>query len=266
MIDLVFSKSLEEYKNNIKVMFSFGILFVFVILFLFFQQFFLSSGTVHVVYSESILTILSLLLGLAFFYFFSFFVSLVVYSTKRDVQKMNFDIYWNVLLKKVSIKIFFFYFFLSILVYSLLLFGIYFNFVVFFAVVAFLISALLMFVPQSIILDEHTLFYSIKESILFWKNNFIISSFILLFSSLILFVLILLEFILELFLLPGIFVSFFIVLIFLIPFNEQLKSYAFILRFNLIKQSEILSAEVKPKKKVKIDAVRLREKSNSGKI
>lgn len=110
MIRLILKKSVEEYLSNIKVMFSYGILFIFIILFLFFNQFFFSSGTVHLIYNESILTVFGLLLGLIFLYFFSFFVSLTVYSIKRDVQKVNFDIYWNVLLKNVSIKIFVFIF------------------------------------------------------------------------------------------------------------------------------------------------------------
>jgi ubiquinone/menaquinone biosynthesis C-methylase UbiE len=40
--------------------------------------------------------------------------------------KVNFDIYWNVLLKNASVKIFVFYFFLSVILYSLLLLGLYF--------------------------------------------------------------------------------------------------------------------------------------------
>ncbi|MDD4250670.1 MAG: hypothetical protein PHX27_00580 [Candidatus ainarchaeum sp.] len=266
MIRLILKKSVEEYLSNIKVMFSYGILFIFIILFLFFNQFFFSSGTVHLIYNESILTVFGLLLGLIFLYFFSFFVSLTVYSIKRDVQKVNFDIYWNVLLKNVSIKIFVFYFFLSIFTYAVLLIGVYFNFVFFAALFALIVSSLLMYVPQSIILDEVELVDSIKESLIFWKNNFVTSVSIIVLGSIILFFITILEFGLELILLPGTIVSFALVLIFLIPFIEQVKSYAFILRFNLIKQSEVLSAQLKPKKIVKIDATRLREKSKYGKI
>ncbi|MDD3083662.1 MAG: hypothetical protein PHP82_01430 [Candidatus ainarchaeum sp.] len=266
MIRLVLNKSIEEYKNNIKVAFSYGILFIFVILFLFFNQFFLSSGTVHLIYNESIITIFGLLLGLIFLYFFSFFVSLTVYSTKRDVQRMDFDIYWNVLLKNVSVKIFVFYFFLSLLIYTILLLGLYFNFLLISSLISLIISSLLMYVPQSIVLDEKKLFFAIKESLLFWKNNFLLSIIIIFLGAIILSLIILIEFALELLFLPGVIVSFVLVLIFLVPFIEQLKSYAFVLKFNLIKQSEVLSAQVKPKKIVKINAIRLREKSKNGKI
>lgn len=266
MIDIVFKKAVEEYLNNLKVMFSFGLLFVFVILFLFFEQFFFVSGTIHLVYSEFLINILGLLLGLIFLYFFSFFISLVVYSTKRDVQKVTFDIYWNVLLKNVSIKIFSFYFIISIIFYSILLIGLYFDLLFFSSLIVLIISILTMFVPQSIVLDENDLLVAFKESVLFWKNNFFISSFIVLLGSVLLLLIVLLEFFFEFFHFPGIIISSILVLIFLIPFIEQLKSYSFILKFNLIKQSEILSARIKTRKKMPINAIRLRQKTKKGKI
>jgi len=266
MIRLILSKSIEEYRNNLKVMFSYGVLFIFIILFLFFKQFFFVSGTVHLIYNESILTIFSLLLGLIFLYFLSFFVSLTVYSTKRDVQKVSFDIYWNILLKKASVQIFVFYFFLSLIIYILLLLGLYFNMVLLMALIALILSSLLMYAPQSIVLDEASIISSISESISFWRNNFVIGLTIIFIGTVFIFLIILIEFLFEFFLLPGTIISFFFVLIFLVPFIEQLKSYSFMLRANLIKQSEVLSAQMKPKKVIKINATRLREKSKEGKI
>ena len=89
---------------------------------------------------------------------------------------------------------------------------------------------------------------------------------IIIVGAIILLIIMLIEFLFELFLLPGLIVSFILVLIFLVPFIEQVKSYAFVLKFNLIKQSEVLNAQMKPKKIIKIDAIRLRQKSKSGKI
>jgi hypothetical protein len=266
MIKFVLERAIEEYKSNFKVMLVFGMLLFFVVIFLFFQQFIISSGTIFVIYNESILSIIGLILGLVFLFFFSFFISLTVYSIKRDVQKMSFDIYWNEIMKKSAIKIFLFYFFLSVFVYIFSLIGLYFDLSILVAFIVFLASAALMYVPQSIVLDELDIFPAIKNSLVFWSENFVVSFLIILLSSFILLLFILIEFVLEFFLLPGIFVSFFLVLIFLIPFIEQTKSYAFVLKFNLIKQTEILSAEVKPKPKVKIDALRLRDKKKGGKI
>ncbi|MFA5763746.1 MAG: hypothetical protein WC915_02950 [archaeon] len=266
MIKLVLNKAIEEYKNNIKVMLVFGVLFVFVILFLFFQQFFFSSGTVFITYNESILSIIGLLPGLIFLYAFSFFISLTVYSIKRDVQKMTFDIYWNELMKNAAVKIFLFYFFLVVIIYFISLIGLYFGFVIITAIIAFIISALLIYVPQSIVLDESNLKEAVKESIKFFMSNFVLSCAIVLIGAILLAIIICIEFILELFNLPGTIISFVLVLIFLVPFIEQTKSYAFVLKINLIKQTEVLSAEMKPKPKIKINAVRLREKAKGGKI
>jgi hypothetical protein len=266
MIKLVLNKAIEEYQNNIKVMLVFGVLFVFVILFLFFQQFFFSSGTVFITYNESILSVIGLVLGLVFLYALSFFIALTVYSIKRDVQKMTFDTYWNELMKNAAVKIFIYYFFLAIIIYFISIVGLYFGFPIIATIIAFLISALLIYVPQSIILDEANLMRAVKESVSFFVNNFVLSVLIILIGAILLAVIFSIEFVLELVGLPGTIVSFVLVLIFLVPFIEQTKSYAFVLKFNLIKQSEVLSAEMKPKPKIKIDAVRLREKAKGGKI
>jgi hypothetical protein len=266
MIKLVLTQSVEEYKSNIKVMLSFGVLFVFSFLFLFLNQFFLSSGTIFIAYTESLISILGFILALVFLFFFSFFVSLTVYSIKRDVQHMNFDIYWNQVMKNVSSKVFLYYFFLAVITYVLMLSGLYFGQSLIALIIVLIISALSMYVPQSVILDETDLRQAIKESLIFWKNNFILSVLILLIGSAFLFIITLIEFALEVLMLPGIIVSFLFVLVFLVPFIEQMKSYAFVLKFNLIKQSEELSAEVKPKPKKKIDAIRLRQKVKGGKV
>jgi hypothetical protein len=266
MIKLVLKQSIEEYKNNLKVMLSFGILFVFSFLFLFLNQFFLSSGTIFIAYTESLVSILGLVLALIFLFFFSFFISLTVYSIKRDVQQMSFDDYWNQLMRNAAVKVFVYYFFLAILSYIILLVGLYTAMSIIAVVIVLIISALTMYVPQSIVLDEVEFKRAVKESLIFWKNNFILSVLIIFVGSFFLFLITLIEFALELFMLPGIIVSFLLVLIFLVPFIEQMKSYAFILKFNLIKQSETLSAELKPKPKKKIDAVRLRQNVKGGKI
>ncbi len=266
MIGLIFNRALEEYKSNFKVMLSFGILFVFVILFLFFNQFFLSSGTVFLSFSESIITIVGLVLGLIFLYVFSFFISLTVYSIKRDMQRVNFDVYWNTLLKKVAVKVFLFYFFISIIIYAISVIGLFFAFEAITAIISLVIVALLMYVPQSIILEEKNLKEASLESLVFWKNNFLLSISIIILGAILLSVIFLIEFALELVAFPGIIFSFIFVLIFVVPFIEQVKSYSFILKFDLIKQPELLSAEVKPKKPQKINAVRLRERVKGGKI
>ena len=268
MIQLIASRALEEYKSNIKVMISFGILFVFLLLFIYFEQFFIVSGTAFFGFNISVLSIIGLIFSLIYLYFFSFFVSLTVYSVKRDVQHMNFDSYWGSLMRRASVKIFAFYFIISVIVYLVFIVGVYAGLTWLSAIISFIIFCLFMYVPQSAVLDEKSLEESFVESVSFFKQNIFISAAIIIMGAVILFVIMLIEYALDLLLLPGIIVSFILVLMVLVPFMEQMKSYAFVLKFSLIKQPEVLAAHAKthfvaPKK---IDAVRLREKKSGGKI
>lgn len=266
MLKLIFTKAIDEYKNNLKVMLSFGILFLFLILFVYFEQFFLSTGTVLFNYDFNLFSIIAFLFMVAFLYAFSFFIALTVYSVKRDVQKTVFDKYWNDLLKKASVKIFLFYVILALVSFIVFELGFMFANILIPMIFVFLLFSLLMYVPQSIVLDEKSIFESIFESIKFWVLNFKLSFAIILFSSIMIFVFSLIEWGLEVFNLPGFIFTFIFTFIFLVPFMEQTKSYAFVLKFNLIKQPEILAAMHKPKPKIKINATRLREKVKGGKI
>ena len=131
---------------------------------------------------------------------------------------------------------------------------------------SFIITLLLMYVRQSIVLDEAKLLPAIIKSIEFWFANPLTSLLIVIVGSIMIFVAILIEFLFELFVLPGVFVSLIILLIVIVPFLEQAKSYAFFLKYNLIRETEVMHSKAKPKKQVIIDAVRLRGKAKGGKI
>jgi hypothetical protein len=266
MLKFIFNRALEEYRDNFKVMLSFGILLVFLVVFVFFEQFFVSSGTTFILFDASILALIGLFVGIVFLYFFSFFVSLTVYSVKRDMQSMSLDDYWNTLMKKVSLKIFIFYLILSIIFFVLSWIGLFFGVHIITSIACFVIAALVMYVPQSIVLDETSTKFAIIESIAFFFKNFTVSVAILLIGFVALTVLVIVEYLLELVGFPGIIISLVLVLIVLVPFLEQMKSYAFVLKYDLIKQPEVHQSQVKPKPRVKISAVRLREKSIKGKI
>jgi len=266
MFKLILKRSIEEYRANLKVIISFGILLAFLFLFVFFEQFFLSSGTVFLSFDFSILSIIGIVLGLIFLYVFSFFVTLTVYSVKRDVQRMDFDTYWNFLMKKAAARIFIFYLILAIVLYIISSIGLALGVVAISMIISFVISMLLMYVPQSIILDEAKIFPAVIKSIEFWLANPLTSILIVVVGAILIFISIMIEFFFELFVLPGVGVSFIILLIGIVPFLEQTKSYAFVLKYSLIRETEVMHAKVKPRKVVKIDAVRLREKARGGKI
>jgi Ca2+/H+ antiporter len=124
-----------------------------------------------------------------------------------------------------------------------------------------------MYVPQSIIFDEAPIGTAIRESVSFWKKNFSVSFGILVISTIALFLIMIIEFVLDIFGFPGSIVSFVLVLIFLVPFVEQMKSYAYILKNELIRAPEVSSAK---HHKVLTESfersTRLREKHPKGKI
>ena len=266
MFKLILNKAVEEYRANLKVILSFGILLAFLFLFVFFEQFSLASGTAFLSFDFSILSIVGIVLGLIFLYVFSFFVTLTVYSVKRDVQRMDFDTYWNVLMKKAAAQIFIFYLILAIVIYIISSIGLFFGLVAFSMIISFVVTMLLMYVPQSVVLDEAKIVPAIIKSIEFWLANPLTSVLIVGVGSVLIFISVIIEFLFELFILPGVVVSFIIVLIGIVPFLEQMKSYAFVLKYSLIRETEVMHSKVKPKKIVKISAVRLREKVKGGKI
>lgn len=266
MFKLILKRSIEEYQANMRVILSFGMLLAFLFLFVFFEQFYLASGTAFLSFDLSIFSIFGILLGLFFLYVFSFFITLTVYSVKRDVQRMDFDTYWGVLMKKAAFKIFLFYLVLAILLFVISSISLFFGTVVIGIVASFIISMLLMYVPQSIVLDDVGVSQATIKSIEFWLANPITSLLILIIGAVLIFVLMIIEFVLELFLIPGVILSFIVILIGIVPFLEQMKSYAFVLKYNLIRETEVMHSKVKPKKEIKINAVRLREKAKGGKI
>ena len=267
MITLVLKKAVEEYRSNFKVAVSFLLLLVFVFLFVFLEDFFITSGTILLNYEFTLTTVAGLLIGIVFLYFFSFFVSITVYSVQRDVQRLDFDAYWNKLMKGAALKIFLLYLVLAVIFFLIssasLTLGLGIGFAV---LVNFVISALLMYAPQSIVLDNPSIRHSVRESAHFFINNLAVSIMIILAGSIILAVFFMLEYALGLASLPGNFVSLVLVLLVLVPFIEQMKSYAFVLKFELIGKAEVHQSGAKRKKKKKVRAVRLREKPRGGKL
>ncbi len=265
MIDVVLKRALEEYLSNFKVMLSFGVLFVFLPLFVLFSQFFFSSGSTFLSINTSLLAAIGLVIALIFLYIFSFFVSLTVYAVHRDIQTLNLDTYWNTLFKDAALKIFFLYLVFSMIFYAITAIGFTFNLALIAMLINLVLGLVIMFAPQSIVLDEASIGESIRRSIEFWMENFVLSLAIFVITSVLLFVIIYIELFLELMNLPGIMVSFFLTLVFLVPFIEQTKSYAYLMRNALLKSNEVSHARAPHIEKPKLHhGTRLREQPKHG--
>ena len=265
MIDVVLKRAVEEYVSNFKVMLSFGVLFLFLPLFAFFTQFFFGSGSVFLSVNTTLLGAIGLVLALVFLYIFSFFVSLTVYSVHRNVQSINFDTYWNTLFKDAALKIFFLYLVFSIIFYLLSILGFILGLTGLALVLNLLIALVIMFAPQSIVLNESSIWESIQRSIEFWSENPLLSVIIFLIATVLLAVIMLIELALDLAGMPGVVVSFFLVLIFLVPFIEQAKSYAYLLRVDLLKSNKVTNARAPHIERPKpMYGTRLRERPKMG--
>jgi len=265
MIGIVLKRAFEEYFSNARVMVSFGVLFVFLAVFAFFNQFFFTAGTVFLSFDISLLGAIGLVLVLVFLYVFSFFVSLTVYSVHRDVQNISFDTYWNGLFRVAALRIFVLYLIVAIVLYIISVIGFMYGFTLIALIINLIIALLVMFAPQSIVLDEAKVGEAVGKSIEFWFSKTLTAIGILVIASVILFVAVFIELYLELAALPGSIVSFFIIMVFLVPFIEQSKSYAYLMKVDLLKSNEFVHARAPRIERVKFKhATRLREQPRNG--
>jgi hypothetical protein len=211
------------------------------------------------------LAAVGLVVAVIFLYFFSFFVSLTVYSVHRDVQSISFDTYWNTLFKDAALKVFFLYLVLAVLFYIISFFGFAYGFVFPALVLNFIISLVVMFCVQSIVLNEASLGEAVVRSAEFWLENPFTSAAIFVVASVLLFIIVCIELFLDLIGLPGMMVSFILSLVFLVPFIEQTKSYAYLLRTDLLRSQEITHAHA-PKftHAPHVSGTRLRERPKHG--
>jgi hypothetical protein len=266
MIGVVLKRAVEEYFSNFKVMLSFGVLFLFLAIFALFDQFFFGSGSVFFSLNSNLLGgILGLIVSLVFLYFFSFFISLTVYAAHRDVQYVSLDTYWNDLFKDAALKIFFFYLILAILFYAISSIGFVYGLAFWALLLNLIIGLIVLYVPQSIVLDETSVLEAVFRSIEFWGKNVSVSLAIFLLATVALFLISVIELVLQLFNLPGVAVSFFLVLVVLVPFFEQTKSYAYLMRNALLKINEVVHAHAPRIERAKpMYGVRLREQPKKG--
>jgi len=104
-----------------------------------------------------------------------------------------------------------------------------------------IISLALLFVPQAIVVDEVGVLDAVRESFDFIKK-YPGSFFRVVMTGTVLVALVLLiEFALDFLVLdflPGRFVSAFLLLVFVVPFLEAMKTYVYMLKFDLVRKSE----------------------------
>ncbi len=254
---MLLEKCFREYVSNFRLALLFGLLLVFVPFFAAFPNIQFSSGTLSIEYAGVPLQFLlaEFVLVALFLAFFSFFVSLVVLAVRKDLSKIRVEFYLSEMLKKFALKIFAFFF-----LYSLALFFLGFGLVLaganlFLAnAVLFVVSLPFVFVPQAVVIDEVSLPQAVMESVSFTWRNFRSFLFVFFAGSVLIALVLLVSFGVDLVatrLFAGEYLAMLVSMVFIVPFVEILKTYAYMLKFDLIKRSEMAGVPAKvqePKK------------------
>jgi len=235
---VVLQLALRDYSENLKMNLLFGILLIFSF-FALFENIFVSSGTIFIEYSvfsgDFSVLFIELIAVLVFLVFYSLFVSFLIFNVRNKLNKVRMHYYLSEKLHKFSFALalfFILYFLFFYLVYSLLLFIEAPLLLVVF--ILFLISVLLLFVPQSIVIDEGRIFHSIENSAEFLLKNPLTVLKVIVMSTVFLFVVSLIEFVFDFVFLIGNYVSLLLVLFFVVPFIEIVKTRLYMKKFGLV--------------------------------
>jgi hypothetical protein len=236
--------SIEQYKANFKTALVFALLLVFVPVFSSFPNIFISSGSLFMDYNVLSVPPEMLLaeagLTALFLLFYSFFLSIIIFSVRKGLSKLKLQLYLHEMIQKFTLRIFAFYILFCLLAFlfvsAMLLLGIH----ILLASLILLIAAfLLMFVPQAVVIDEEGLRHALstnfdfllKRPLDFFKIAFV--------GAVLLALLQLLEFGLAQITLLAPYISLFLALVFILPFLEIMKTYLYLMKIDLIKHHEI---------------------------
>ncbi|MBI4044898.1 MAG: hypothetical protein HY392_04265 [Candidatus Diapherotrites archaeon] len=238
-MSFIFRTALKLYFSNISSVLGFGLLLVFVLFFLGMQGVFTSSGSIFFTYAVPAAGYLeSLIFGLVFLGFifaYSVFTITVVFAVRSQLSRVKLHYYFSEKIRRFAVKYFVFLalfslasFFLSVLL----------GFAGFKAL-GFLLSAavvfFLMFLPQAIVVDEESMQSSLQNAFEFSLKHKKTTFLVFLSALLAVFALSVLEFALNVFLLPGEFLSLLVVSFFLVPFIEVVKTIYYMEKMGLVK-------------------------------
>ena len=237
---MLIKRSIQLYLSNFITALGFALLLIFVLPLMQLPLTFISSGSIFLNYdfvkSPSLTSLILITVSLLFLFFYSVLVSLVIFAVRNDLSRVKLNYYLKEKIQKFSLKLFYFYIFLglvAILLYALL------NSLgvspLIIAGLLFIITALMSFVPQSIVIDETGVNYAIANNFEFIQKKPMQLLTVLLTGILLTFVLVFVEFLLDSTLLIGNFISLLVFMVFVIPFLEVLKSKIYMDKFELVR-------------------------------
>ncbi len=251
---LLLANSWQQYKVNFKTALVFALLSVFVLAFASFQNVFVSSGSIFLDYNPSTALVLQLLALAALIalslLFYSLFVSILVLGVRRNLSKLKLHFYISEMMQKFTCRVFLFYLLYCFLLFALAVLLLYLQVsILLINLVVLLVAVALLFVPQAIVVDEEGLLHAVHNNFEFIAGNKRSTLTIVVVGALLLAVLQLIEFAVDQVALVGALVSLFIALVFVLPFLEIMKTYLYMLKFDLIKEHEAAKSKKPPAKK-----------------
>ena len=235
----MFRQSFGAYASNITTALAFALLLVFVLPFFWLSNTIVASGTVILDYGfmkqHPVVALLVLCLVLAFLFFYSLLVSLMVFAVRNELSHVKVHLYLKEKLDKFGLKYFVFlaaFTVLTALVASVLVdFGVSTAWV---NLVLLVLSASFLFLPQAIVVDEESLVSSVLTNWEYIGKHPLHFLFVMAFGLVSVFVLQLLEYALDYYFAWGGFISLLIALVLLVPFVEALKTYIYMNRFGIL--------------------------------
>lgn len=239
---MILKEALRRYAENFITVLGFALLLVFVLLFGQLSAPFISSGTVFLGYefvkADIISFLVSLLSGILFIFFYSVLVVLVIFAIRKDLSKVKINYYLAEKVEKFAVKLFFF--FAAIFIIASVVAGLLINLgaePLLISAILFIIGVAFTFVPQSVVIDESSLWHSMLSNFEFMRKHPGSFAGVVLLSALLLLVLPLAEYAIDYVFFVGRFITLFLVLMFAVPYIEVLKTIMYMHKYELVKHS-----------------------------
>lgn len=237
--------SFKVYLSSLHISFWFALLLIFTALFPLFTNMVYSSGTVFLEYTFNVgqLDLWIELIAISIYtVLYAFLLAATVFGVRKELTGVRAEKYISELLHGIAFRlaVFFLLFTLISILIAFILLLLKVNLVAI-AAVLFVLTVPFMFMPQVIVIEELPIFEAMAESLDFSKRNWKFHLSVLVLGSLLLAVLLAVEYLIDV-LLPNLFLgriaALLLGLLFVVPFIESMKTYFYLLKSGLVKALE----------------------------
>lgn len=242
-LDLV-QESFRQYLYNIKASLAFGLTLIFVLIFTMFNNMATSTGSIFLEYGISNIDLVSLAIEiiaiLAFLLFYAMFLTVIVFSIRNSLSFLKVNYYLREMIQKFTLRLFLFYVFYFGAILAIAQIMMFFNISLLFTnAILLIISIAFLFVPQSVVIDEEGLRNAFLNNFEFIAKNPKHVLLVLVLGMFLLALVSVVEYLFDAIFLMGRFVSLFIVIVFIMPFLEALKSCMYMFKFEIIRKHQM---------------------------